>query len=103
MKFSPDLPYVAECGTILAHPELSSVETVLRVECRMTEYGRRVKWTLSHRTPGYVIAGSACRRQDYEVWRVFTYDIQTGTSYGQQFRTLADAEEWLSQRGELAT
>lgn len=81
-------------------PDMRSIDTVIRQEDRVNDYNRTIQWTLSHRTPGYVCAGSAMRLQEREIWRVTTF--MDNATHGQGFLTLAKAEEWLSQRGTLA-
>lgn len=78
----------------------ASVDTVLCTEHRWNDYGRVVKWTLTHRTDGYTPAGSCMRLQEREVWRVTASD--GSATYGQAFRTLPEAQAWLEQKGELA-
>lgn len=95
-----EMPRIAEYSQL--RPADYAVDTVITVERRKNDYGRVIAWTLAHRGIGYVPAGSACRYQATEVYRVFTFDASSNTTIGQGFKTLEEARNWLDARGEVA-
>jgi len=89
-----------ECGELLERPELRAHTKPIRFETRVRD-GIERQFVLSHRTVGYVPAGSCARYQDHEVWIVDYMSRPDCIHHCQSFASLAEAEANLASRGEL--